>query len=103
MNTSGEEVNASGEHPATVVELLRWMISALAGSAWQNLGLIPDPATKMIKTNLDDARLAIDAAASLVEHLKPRVDEKEQRELETLLTNLRLNFVEQKARAESSA
>ncbi len=86
------------EQPADIVELLRWMITVLAGSAWQNLGLVPDPATKKVDRNLEDARLAIDAAASLIEHLKPRVDEKEQRELETLLANLRLNFVEQKSK-----
>lgn len=90
------------EQPADVVELLRWVITVLAGSAWQNLGLVPDPATKKVARNLDDARLAIDAAASLIEHLKPRVDEKEQRELDTLLANLRLNFVEQKTKPEPS-
>src|SRR5574341_2512328 len=90
------------EQRADVVELLRWTITVLAGSAWQNLGLVPDPATKKVDRNLEDARLAIDAAASLIEHLKPRVDEKEQRELETLLANLRLNFVEQKSKPESA-
>lgn len=90
------------EQPADVVELLRWVITVLAGSAWQNLGLVPDPATKKVVRNLEDARLAIDAAASLIEHLKPRVDAKEQRELDTLLANLRLNFVEQKTRPESA-
>lgn len=99
---SEEEKTATGERPANVVELLRWVITVLAGSAWQNLGLVPDPATKKVGRNLDDARLAIDAAASLIEHLKSRVDVKEQRELETLLANLRLNFVEQKSKPEQA-
>ncbi len=83
-------------------ELLRWMIGVLAGSAWQNLGLVPNPVTKKVDRRLDDARLVIDAAASLIEHLKPRADATERRDLDTLLANLRLNFVEQHARSEQS-
>ena len=90
------------EQLADTVELLRWIIGVLAGSAWQNLGLVPNPASKKVVRNLEDARLAIDAAASLIEHLKPRVDEKERRDLDTLLANLRLNFVEQGAKPEST-
>jgi len=90
------------EQLADTVELLRWIIGVLAGSAWQNLGLVPNPASKKVVRNLEDARLAIDAAASLIEHLKPRVDEKERRDLDTLLANLRLNFVEQSGKPEST-
>src|SRR5438093_10935347 len=90
------------EQLADPVELLRWIIGVLAGSAWQNLGLVPNPASKKVVRNLEDARLAIDAAASLIEHLKLRVDEKERRDLDTLLANLRLNFVEQSAKPEST-
>src|SRR5438876_9492308 len=90
------------EQLADTVELLRWIIGVLAGSAWQNLGLVPNPASKKVVRDLEDARLAIDAAASLIEHLKLRVDEKERRDLDTLLANLRLNFVEQSAKPEST-
>ncbi|TMJ10741.1 MAG: DUF1844 domain-containing protein [Bacillati bacterium ANGP1] len=91
------------EQLADTVELLRWIIGVLAGSAWQNLGLVPNPASKKVVRNLEDARLAIDATASLIEHLKLRVDEKERRDLDTLLANLRLNFVEQSTKPESTA
>ncbi|OLD53181.1 MAG: hypothetical protein AUI83_09035 [Armatimonadetes bacterium 13_1_40CM_3_65_7] len=100
MNNPEDEAKAAGEQLADTVELLRWMIGVLGGSAWQNLGLVPHPETKKVTRNLEDARLAIDAAASLIEHLKPRVDETERRELDTLLANLRLNFVEQQAKSE---
>lgn len=99
---SEDQTREGQEQPANVVELLRWMVGVLAGGAWQNLGLVPHPATKKVERNLDDARLAIDAAAALIDQLKPRIDEQERRELDTLLANLRLNFVEQKSRAESS-
>lgn len=99
---SEDQTREGQEQPANVVALLRWMVGVLAGGAWQNLGLVPHPATKKVERNLDDARLAIDAAAALIDQLKPRIDEQERRELDTLLANLRLNFVEQKAKAESS-
>ncbi|HEU5300054.1 MAG TPA: DUF1844 domain-containing protein [bacterium] len=84
--------------PLHAPDLLRWCVSLLATSAWQAMGLIPDPATNMVERRLDDARLAIDAAASLIDHLRPRAADAERRELENLLANLRLNFVEQTAK-----
>lgn len=87
--------------PLRAPDLLRWCVSLLATSAWQAMGLIPDPATNRIQSNLDDARLAIDAAAGLLEHLRPRLTETERREFDNLLANLRLNYVEQKAKFES--
>lgn len=88
--------------PPGTTDLLRWCISVLTASAWQNLGLVPNPATNKIERNLDNARLAIDATAALIDLLKPQLDPRAQRELDTLLTNLRINFVEQKSRAEAS-
>ena len=84
--------------PLRAPDLVRWCVTLLATSAWQAMGLIPDPATHRVERNLDDARLAIDAAAALLDHLRPRLPDAEQREFETLLTNLRLNFVEQQAK-----
>lgn len=100
MDNSEDEAKAVEEQLADTASLLRWMIGVLGGSAWQNMGLVPNPASKKVERNLDDARLAIDAVASLIEHLKPRVDEHERRELDTLLANLRLNFVEQQAKSQ---
>jgi hypothetical protein len=84
--------------PLHAPDLVRWCVSLLATSAWQEMGLIPDPATNTVERNLDDARLAIDAAAALIEHLRPRAADLERRELDNLLATLRLNFVEQAAK-----
>lgn len=73
-------------------------ISLLASKAWEALGLIPDPVTKKVERHLEEAQLAIDAAAALVDIMRSRVPDAERRELETLITNLRVNFVEQRAR-----
>jgi uncharacterized protein DUF1844 len=88
--------------PLQAVDLLRWCVSLLASSAWQAMGLLPDQATKKTERKLDDARLVIDATGSLIDHLRPRVDVAERRELDTLLATLRLNFVEQTNKAQSA-
>lgn len=92
------EADTAEQVPLRAPELVRWCVTLLATSAWQALGLIPDPATHRVERHLDDARLAIDAAASLIEHLRPGLPDTEQREFDTLLTNLRLNFVEQQTK-----
>ncbi len=84
--------------PLRAPDLVRWCVSLLATSAWQAMGLIPDPSTQRVERNLDDARLAIDAISALLETLRSRLPDVERREIETLLTNLRLNFVEQQAK-----
>ncbi len=96
-----ESGDDAGRMPLQAVDLLRWCVSLLASSAWQAMGLLPDQATKKTERKLDDARLVIDATGALIDQLRPRVDASELRELETLLANLRLNFVEQTKRAQS--
>jgi len=93
--TDGEG-NAAGEVRASTMTLATSCLSVLAARAWEAMGLVPGEATKQIERNLDDAQLAIDAAAALAEVLRPRVPEAERREIENLIATLRLNFVEQK-------
>lgn len=101
-----EEPQAAGApqeaaaRPAEVdaTALVLTCISLLGQKAWAALGLVPDPASGKIERRLEDARLAIDAAAALVEVVRERVSAADRRELETLLTNLRLNYVEQRSR-----
>jgi len=79
------------------VEVLRWSLSLLAAKAWEGMGLMPNPITNKTQKNLEEARLAIDAFAAVFEVLRARIEEPPRREMETLLTNLRLNFVEKSA------
>ena len=73
-------------------------ISLLASKAWEAMGLVSDPATKRIERHLEDAQLAIDAAAALADLIRARLGDAERRDLDTLLMNLRLNFVEQRGK-----
>lgn len=87
--------------PAEAIDsgaLILTCISLLASKAWESMGLVPDPATKRIERRIEDAQLAIDAAAALADLLRGKLGDVERRELDTLLMNLRLNFVEQRAK-----
>jgi Domain of unknown function (DUF1844) len=71
-----------------------WFLSLLAAKAWEGMGLVPNPATNKIHKDLADARIAIDAYGAIFEAVRVHIDEQPRREMETLLTTLRLNFVE---------
>jgi hypothetical protein len=75
-------------------DLLTSFMSLLAMKAWEGMGLVPNPLTNKTQKNMDDARLAIDAYAAVFELLRSRISEQPRREMENLLTTLRLNFVD---------
>lgn len=75
-------------------DLLVWFLGLLAAKAWEGMGLVPNPATNKVQKNLLDARMAIDAYAALFEAVRAHIEDQPRREMETVLTTLRLNFVE---------
>jgi len=75
-------------------DVLVWNLSLLAAKAWEGMGIVPNPITHKVVKNLDEARLAIDAFAAIFDVLRLRIEEQTRREMETVLTNLRINFVE---------
>lgn len=75
-------------------DLLMWFLGLLAAKAWEGMGLVPNPGTNKIQKDLPDARIAIDAYAAIFEAVRGQIGDQPRREMETLLTTLRLNFVE---------
>jgi hypothetical protein len=75
-------------------ELLVWMLGVLGAKAWQGMGLVANPASGKIEKNLADAKIAIDAFAGLLDAVRPHLEAQARRDTESLLTTLRLNFVE---------
>ena len=92
--TEGPERQAVPLHALPTHDLLVWMLSVLAAKAWEGMGLIANPLTNKVEKNMEEARLAIDAYAAAFEVVRVRVEERPRRDMETLLTTLRLNFVE---------
>jgi hypothetical protein len=66
------------------------------------MGLVADPASGQVRKDLAQARLSIDSVAGLVNALASGVEPAERRELENLVSNLRLNFVNQSQTATPS-
>jgi hypothetical protein len=73
-------------------------INMLHEVAWVKMGLVPSPMSGKIDRDLAESRLAIDCIADLVRHLDSRVDERARRDLQNLVSTLRMNFVQQSQR-----
>ena len=97
---SGEEPEEDLESGGTLGELsvdgiLMMALNFLSQHAWASLGLVPNPMTGKIEQNLPEARRAIDAIADVTKHLEATASPEEKRELQTMVSNLRLNYVRQ--------
>ncbi|MFN3652736.1 MAG: DUF1844 domain-containing protein [Armatimonadota bacterium] len=83
-----------GQMPDLGVDgILRMAIGLLHERAWIDLGLQGDPITGQIQAKLPDARRAIDAVADLAKYVDATATPEEKRELQVMLTNLRVNYV----------
>ncbi|MGC8783045.1 MAG: DUF1844 domain-containing protein [Armatimonadota bacterium] len=85
------------KEPVDVVNLVLWLIGELQAQAWIKMGLWKDPISGELHTDLPQAKIAIDGVAALTEVLKPHITDSQRRDLERLLTDLRLNFVQRSA------
>jgi Domain of unknown function (DUF1844) len=86
---------AGGEMPElSVPGALHFCIETLQGLAWIKMGLVAAPGSGKIEKELPQAKVAIDAIGDLVARLEPFAAESERRELQTMLSNLRINFVQ---------
>lgn len=92
---SFDEETASSLPPMDVYSLLGTTVGLLANSAWAWLGLVPNPFSGQMEKDFAQARVAIDTVAFLVGQLESHVGEEERRELQNLVANLRINYVQQ--------
>jgi uncharacterized protein DUF1844 len=88
-------LSAGGEMPElSVPGALRFCVETLQGLAWIKMGLVAAPGSGKIEKDLPQAKVAIDAIGDLVGRLDPFAAESERREMQTMLSNLRINFVQ---------
>lgn len=90
------------KQPVDVVTVVLWMLEELQAQAWIKMGLWKDPVSGELHTDLPQAKIAIDCVAALAEVLKPHITDSQRRDIERLLTDLRLNFVQRSATGEPS-
>ena len=84
--------------PVDVYSLLKSFIGILGAHAWQWLGLVKNPVTGEMEKDLAQAKVAIDTISVLVGQLESKLDESEQRDLKSLISDLQINFVQQQSR-----
>jgi hypothetical protein len=76
-----------------IYSLIGLFIGLLSAKAWETMGLRVKPGTDKIERDFDQARTAIDTIDFLVQKLKSRVPEPDRSRLESLVGDLKLNFV----------
>lgn len=82
------------EAPLNVYDALAAMMDQLAGIAWQKLGLQPDMLTGTLHADYPQAKIAIDEVAHLSAIVEPQLDDEDRRRVQSLVRDLRLNYVE---------
>ncbi|OWU65905.1 MAG: hypothetical protein CBB60_002255 [Armatimonadetes bacterium Cent15-Ar3] len=78
----------------TVFDHIAVLLDQMAGVAWQRLGLQPDMVTGKIEPDLDQARVAIDVVSFLSNKLETQLDEDDRRQIQSLVRDLKINFVQ---------
>jgi hypothetical protein len=90
MDDSGQPKQAP-----TVYDHLAIILDQMATVSWQKLGLQPDMMTGRIEQDVNQARVAIDVVAFLARLLETQVDDEDKRQLQTLVRDLKINYVQQ--------
>lgn len=88
--------------PLSVYQLISISLEQFAEIAWQKLGYRPDPLTSHVHQDLDEARIAIDVAGYFAQILDPKIDDADRRRVQSLLSDLRINYVKKVDESKSS-
>ena len=81
---------------------LRFLITMFNSLAWIHLGLQAPPGAGETRTDLPQARLAIDMIVVIKEKLGEKLSPAEHNEVETLLSNLRVNYLQRQSQTQGS-
>ena len=71
------------------------LVSSLGSQVWIQMGKMKNPATDKIERNLDAASMSIDMLAMLKEKTSGNLSDEENNLLESTLSDLRMNFVQE--------
>ena len=91
------EQPAEAEGPMVELDtygLLRMCLGMFVEQAWVQMGVRLAPGAKEIKTDLAQAKLAIDTVNYIKQSLAGGLTAEEKREVEQLLATLRMNYVQ---------
>jgi hypothetical protein len=88
-----------GTQPIDVNQVIMVMIDQMSGIAWQKLGLQNDLITGKLEKDLGQAKTAVDCVTQLADFILPQLDEGDKRQIQTLISNLKVNYVQKSAEA----
>ncbi len=74
------------------------LVSSLHAGALQHMGKTKDPSTDKVERNLDQAEFTIDMLDMLKEKTKGNLTPEEEKFFGTVISELKLNFVDEKAK-----
>lgn len=76
-----------------VYDMLRFVVSLLTQQAWVSLGIQKAPGAEEVEQDLPQAKVAIDTLEFVVNKLEPDLESQEKAELDSVLSNLQINYV----------
>jgi len=76
-----------------VYDMLRFVVSLLTQQAWVSLGIQKAPGAEEIQQDLPQAKVAIDTLEFVIAKLAPALEPQEKAELDSVLSNLQINYV----------
>lgn len=79
-------------------ELFVALVYSLQMQAMMNLGKIKNPMTDVIEKNIEGAEVTIDMLDMLLHKTKEGFTDEEKKVLEHIVSDLRLNYIEEKGR-----
>ena len=82
--------------------LFMQLVMMFQGMALQNLGKVMNPVTNQIERNLEQAKNMIDILGMLDEKTKGNLNDNEQRLMEHVLFELRMNYVDELKKDDAS-
>lgn len=85
----------SSNDPIDVRTVLAVSMDQFAALAWQRMGMQSDTFTGKIYKDIAQAKLAIEACSRLSELIEAELDESDRRQVQNLIRDLKVNFVEQ--------
>ena len=94
----------SGTGPSRDAALFLQLVLGLQQSAMISLGKLMNPITRKVEADLEAARATIDTLAAIEARTRGNLDVDEARSLQQVLSELRLNYVDElkKAGAETA-
>ncbi len=81
--------------------LFTQLVMSFQAAAWQQMGKIANPITGKTERNLEMAKNSIDILGMLEEKTKGNLNEHELKFLQQMLTQLRMNYVEEMKKPEA--